>query len=354
MGDGSAISHVLPKGADITLHLEGTDWSKSYSLQNAQRSIESNDIGWEIGDVILESFSWFDDLPPLTEGEQVTVRLIHPPLPPAPANLRASPDDGEVALSWNAPASGVTRHEYRYKTDGSYPASWTAIPDSARGENYASGYTVARLVNGTAYTFQVRAVNDVGAGAAAESDQVTPAPPPFVPKTCTLSPGDVWCGTVTVGEVAEAKGKTIGYGFHETWRGDGVGYMHDARIVSGLNSYRIDEAMVGVGVATAGDDRILFFSLNRALTAADRARLVLHVGSAKFPLSKAHFESGAHTYHWRNTGLDWSSTASVKPRLRASPAAPTAVTATAPGARGGCWRWSGRRRPRPGRSPATR
>ena len=335
MGDGSAFSHVLPKGADITLHLEGTDWSKSYSLQNAQRSIESNDIGWEIGDVILESFSWFDDLPPLTEGEQVTVRLIHPPLPPAPANLRASPDDGEVALSWNAPASGVTRHEYRYKTDGSYPASWTAIPDSARGENYASGYTVARLVNGTAYTFQVRAVNDVGAGAAAESDQVTPAPPPFVPKTCTLNPGDVWCGTVTVGEVAEAKGKTIGYGFHETWHGDGVGYMHDGRIVSGLNSYRIDEAMVGVGVATAGDDRILFFSLNRALTAADRARLVLHIGSDTFAFSDAHFESSTHTYHWRNTGLDWSSTDQVKPRLRASPAAPTAVTASAPPRTGG-------------------
>ena len=331
-------TYVLPKGADFTLHLEGTDWSKSYSLQSAKRNPQATlggDPVWEIGVVITEQYSWFDDFPPLTEGEQVTVRLIHPPLPPAPANLRASPDDGEVALSWNAPASGVTRHEYRYKTDGSYPASWTAIPDSARGENYASGYTVARLVNGTAYTFQVRAVNGVGAGAAAESDPVTPAPPPFVPKTCTLNPGDVWCGTVTVGEVAEASGKTIGYGFHETWHGDGVGYMHDGRIVSGLNSYRIDEAMVGVGVATAGDDRILFFSLNRALTAADRARLVLHVDSAKFALSDAQFESSTHTYHWRNTGLDWSSTDQVKLRLRASPAAPTAVRAIAPPRTGG-------------------
>ena len=116
---------------------------------------------------------------------------------------------------------------------------------------------------------------------------------------------------------------------------NGVGYMHDGTIGFGENLYTIDEAMVGVGVATAGDDRILFFSLNRALTAADRARLVLHVGSDTFPLSDAHFESGTRTYHWRNTGLDWSSTDQVKLRLRASPAAPTAVTASAPPRTGG-------------------
>ena len=152
--------------------------------------------------------------------------------------------------------------------------------------------------------------------------------PPFMPTSCTLNPGDVWCGTVTVGKVAESKGKTIGHGFHETWHGAGVGYMHDGGIVSGANSYRIDEAMVEV-------DGFLFFSLNRAFSDADRARLVLHVGSARFPLSEAHFESSTHTYHWRNTGLDWSSESSVTLRLQAGPAAPTAVTATAPPDTGG-------------------
>ena len=158
--------------------------------------------------------------------------------------------------------------------------------------------------------------------------------PPFMPTSCTLNPGDVWCGTVTVGKVAESNGKTIGHGFHETWHGAGVGYMHDGGIVSGANSYRIDEAMVGVG-ATDQFDGFLFFSLNRAFTTADRARLVLHVGSARFPLSEAHFESSTHTYHWRNTGLDWSSESSVTLRLQAGPAAPTAVTATAPPRTGG-------------------
>ena len=41
-------------------------------------------------------------------------------------------------------------------------------------------------------------------------------------------------------EVAEASGKTIGYGFHETWHGAGVGGLIDRRISFGANRYWID------------------------------------------------------------------------------------------------------------------
>ena len=317
--------------------------------------------GWTIGNSSLTRLRTDTNWNSASHSVFLRVNGTPVPPPPPPGNLRASPGDGEVALSWEAPASDwvVTRHEYRYKTEGNYGGwttegdygDWTTMPDSGRGENNVSGYTVPRLINGTVYTFQVRAVNGAGAGAAAESDPVTPALPSVVPTTCTLNPGDVWCGTVQVGEVAEASGKTIGYGFHETWHGQGVGYMHDGRINYGANSYRIDEAMVGVG-ATDRTDGFLFFGLNRAFPSADRARLALHVGSDRFPLSEAHFESSTHTYHWRNTGLDWSSTASVTPRLRASPAAPTAVTATAPPRTGGLRQAPGRRAIRPHRPPA--
>ena len=52
-----------------------------------------------------------------------------------------------MALSWDAPASdsGVTRHEYRYKTDGGYPAAWTVIANSAVGEANAAAFTVTPL-----------------------------------------------------------------------------------------------------------------------------------------------------------------------------------------------------------------
>ena len=68
------------------------------------------------------------------------------------------------------------------------------------------------LINGTAYTFELRAVGAVGEGAAAESDPVTPAPPPFVPKTCTLNPGDVWVRDGDGGEGGRSQRKD-----HRAW-----------------------------------------------------------------------------------------------------------------------------------------
>ena len=86
--------------------------------------------------------------------------------PAAPTNFRTTPGDGQVALAWDAPASGsgVTGHEYRYKTTGTY-TSWTAITDSGVGG--ATEVTVTGLTNAEAYTFELRAVNATGEGAAA-------------------------------------------------------------------------------------------------------------------------------------------------------------------------------------------
>ena len=194
---------------------------------------------------------------------------------------------------------------------------------------------MTRLDNGTAYTFEVRAVAS-GAGAASEAGPVTPAPPPVAFTSCTPNPGDVWCGAVTVGRVATTKGRTLKRGFHATWHAgqnsDGVGELPDRRFVYGPNSYRIDEVTVGAG-NMAG---FLFLSLDRPLPAAVRARLVLHVGGKRFLLSEAHHAGRTDTYHWRGTGLNWSSTTSATLRLRADlPAAPTGLTAEAPSNTGG-------------------
>ena len=97
----------------------------------------------------------------------------------SPQNFTAKPGDGQAVLSWDAPASasGVTRHDYRYKSGtGSYPATWEDIPNSAAGEANEDGYTVPNLTNETVYTFELRSVVGTTEGTAAESDPVTPTP----------------------------------------------------------------------------------------------------------------------------------------------------------------------------------
>ncbi len=89
---------------------------------------------------------------------------IGSPTPSAPQTLTAEPGDGSVALSWSAPgssgASDISRYEVRKNND-----SWISV-------GMATTYTFTGLVNGAIYTFEVRAVNSYGNGAAASVQRV--------------------------------------------------------------------------------------------------------------------------------------------------------------------------------------
>ena len=122
-------------------------------------------------------YFWADsDLTWSDGGPNVTLRLRA--TPDAPTNFTAKVGDTQVALGWDAAASdsGVTGHEFRYKTDGDYPLTWTAIADSGPGETNESSFTVTGLTNEVAHTFELHAVNAAGAGDAAEAGPVTPTP----------------------------------------------------------------------------------------------------------------------------------------------------------------------------------
>ena len=102
-----------------------------------------------------------------------------PPSPPgprtsapgAPRNLTAVGGDGQVVLSWDAPASdgGAEITDYEYRINGRNPWISTGSTDTT--------YTVSGLVNGTAYVFEVRAVNSVGKSFAPNQVEAAPEAP---------------------------------------------------------------------------------------------------------------------------------------------------------------------------------
>ena len=130
----------------------------------------------DLGAALTAKASWTDDGGFTNTLASAATAAVTPGVPAAPSNLLAAPGDMTVALSWGEPASTIARHDYRFKTVGSYPVGWTPITDSAPGGANATGITVPSLTNGLAYTFQVRAVDMDGVeGEPAESATVTPA-----------------------------------------------------------------------------------------------------------------------------------------------------------------------------------
>ena len=88
--------------------------------------------------------------------------------PGAVRNLTAVGGDGQVVLSWDAPASdgGAAITDYEYRINRRNP--WISTGSTL------TTHTVTGLVNGAAYTFEVRAVNAVGASAPSNLVEVTP------------------------------------------------------------------------------------------------------------------------------------------------------------------------------------
>ena len=90
------------------------------------------------------------------------VRATPMPAPDAPTNFTATPQDGQVLLSWDNPNDpSITRYEYRQAREGSGFGQVIGIDGSGKA---TTEHLVTNLTNGITYTFQVRAVNYFGAG----------------------------------------------------------------------------------------------------------------------------------------------------------------------------------------------
>ena len=82
-----------------------------------------------------------------------------------------------VTLSWDNPNNAsITKYQYRQSTDSgkTWSPDWTNITASDKN---TTSHTVTNLTNGIEYTFEVRAVNATGNGAAVSVSAIPVLPP---------------------------------------------------------------------------------------------------------------------------------------------------------------------------------
>ena len=241
-----------------------------------------------------------------SSATSVTLRLrLTPEAPGKPTNLMAEADGGmRIALSWDAPADdgGSEITGYRIEVSDDAGSNWDDLVDDTGNDD--TTYTHTGLSPGDTRHYRVSAINAEGTSDASDSDSATTV----AAGTCTLNPGDLWCGVVTV-EAITIGGVVVGHGF-----GAGAGDLSDKTFDIGTNSYTID----GVAVTSGA----LSFSLTSALTAAEKEKLVLHMGSSTFAFSDAGAPTSTFNYQWPPSSLDWTSETSVTLRLREANTAP--------------------------------
>ena len=106
--------------------------------------------------------------------------------PAKPTGFTAAARVQSADLSWTDPKNTtITKWEYRKKTAGSY-GSWTQMSTDAT----ATSYAVTTLTNNTAYTFQIRAVNNTGVSDVSDQKTATPGAGPAKPAGLSASARD--------------------------------------------------------------------------------------------------------------------------------------------------------------------
>ena len=186
--DDNATIEFLDKD-DTTIPSVGTTANTSWIIPNL-----------DVGENIFKIKVTAEDTT-TTKTYQVTITRSEPAVttaPDAPASLSASAGDTEVDLTWTAPASdggaAITKYQYRVSVDDgtTWSPDWTDVPDGSdtgTDQGDERTVTVTGLANGTLHTFQVRAVNSEGDGAAAQTT-ATPVAVPDAPASLTATPGN--------------------------------------------------------------------------------------------------------------------------------------------------------------------
>ena len=105
-------------------------------------------------------------------------------LPGVPGNYLAAPGNGQISLSWTAPASnGSPITSYNIY---SFPSNALAATSSAT----STSQIITGLTNGNTYYYYITAVNSVGESASSTTVNATPATVPHSPDNLSTHAGD--------------------------------------------------------------------------------------------------------------------------------------------------------------------
>ena len=145
-----------------------------------------------------------------TSPPSATVTATPEGAPPAkPTGLSAAPGNAEATLTWDNP-SDASITKYQVKQDAT---NWADISGS---DADTTSHTVGTLTNGTAYTFQIRAVNDHNSdntddpGPASDAVTVTPGLP-TAPASLSVAPGDAQATLTWTAPASDGGSAVTGY-----------------------------------------------------------------------------------------------------------------------------------------------
>ncbi len=130
-------------------------------------------------------------------GPASTVTAMAAWEPPAPTGLTAEAGNAQVMLRWTDPFNDVI-DGYQYRQGTGTTVTWGSWTDIANSDDETTTHTVTGLTNGTAYSFQIRAVNGPAESAASDAAAATPAAPALVFTPASLRVDEGGSGTYTV------------------------------------------------------------------------------------------------------------------------------------------------------------